>query len=174
MTTINEGFLESSRDLSLDLRPFHRVSGSLCIANGVILMGDRLVIPKALQPAILLSLHAAHQGINAMNARAADCVYWPNITIDITRVRDQCGHCHRIAKSNAMQPPTNIIPPEYPFQQICSDYFTYNNNDYVVIVDRYSNWPMVFKSENGSTGLVKRLREAFVTYGVPEQLTSDG
>ena len=57
---INEGFPESSRDLSLDLRPFHRVSGSLCIADGVILMGDRLVISKALQPAILSSLHAAH------------------------------------------------------------------------------------------------------------------
>ena len=33
---------------------------------------------------------------------------------------------------------------------------------------------MVFKSENGADGLVKRLRETFVTFGVPEELTTDG
>ena len=33
---------------------------------------------------------------------------------------------------------------------------------------------MAFKSENGAEGLTKRLRERFVTFGVPEELTSDG
>ena len=33
---------------------------------------------------------------------------------------------------------------------------------------------MVFKSECGAKGLVKRLRETFVTFGIPEELTSDG
>ena len=33
---------------------------------------------------------------------------------------------------------------------------------------------MVFRAENGADGLVKRLREVFVTFGVPEELTSDG
>ena len=94
--------------------------------------------------------------------------------MDIQRVRDECSHCHRIAKSNPMQPPTDITPPEYPFQKVCSDYFSFNNHEYVVIVDRYSNWPMVFRSEGGADGLVKRLRESFVTFGVPEELTSDG
>lgn len=42
------------------------------------------------------------------------------------------------------------------------------------MVDRYSNWPMVFRSESGAEGLVKRLRETFVTFGIPEELTSDG
>ena len=69
-----------------------------------------------------------------------------------------------------MQPPIDIIPPDFPFQKICSDYFSYNNHDFVVIVDRYANWPMVFKSASGADGLVKRFRE---TFGVPEELTSD-
>ena len=73
-----------------------------------------------------------------------------------------------------MLPPEEITPPEYPFQKICSDYFSFNNCDYVVIVDRYSNWPLLFRSESGAMGLIKRLRETFVTFGVPEELTSDG
>ena len=50
----------------------------------------------------------------------------------------------------------------------------YNSKDYVVIVDRYSNWPMVYKSESDAEGLVKRLRKTFVTFGILEEMTSDG
>ena len=171
---IQAGFPSDCRHLPAQLRPYHRIATSLYCMDGVILTGSRIVVPAALRPDILGALHAAHQGVNAMIARAADSVYWPNITLDIQRTRDECSHCHRIAKSNAMQPPTDPAPPEYPFQQICSDYFTYNNHDYVVVVDRYSNWPMVFRSENGAEGLVKRLRQVFATFGVPEELTSDG
>ncbi|RUS75665.1 hypothetical protein EGW08_016559 [Elysia chlorotica] len=100
-------------------------------------------------------------------------VFWPNITTDITRIREECTHCHRAAKSNPMQPPCDITPPDYPFQKIGADYF-FNNSDYVVIVDRYSSWPMVYRSESGAEGLIKRLRETFVTFGVPEEITTDG
>ena len=171
---LESGFPADCRELPVELRPYHRYAASLCVVDGVVLLGQRIVIPPKLRTPILNALHAAHQGVSAMCARAMDSVYWPDITVDITRVRDQCAHCHRIAKSNPMQPPSDITLPVYPFQMICSDYFTYNSKDYVVIVDRYSHWPMVFRSESGAEGLVKRLRETFVTFGIPEELTSDG
>ena len=171
---IEHGFPEDVRDLPPELRAYHRLSPSMCVVDGVVLVGHRVVIPAVLRESVLNALHAAHQGVSAMQARAVDSVYWPDITVDIARIRDQCLHCHKIAKSNPMQPPSDIEPPEFPFQQICADYFTYNNTDYVVIVDRYSNWPMVYRSESGAEGLVKRLRETFVTFGIPEELTSDG
>ena len=171
---IQEGFPEDCRTLSPDHRPYFKYRDSLCCVDGVILLGERIVIPPALRPHILYALHSAHQGVSAMCARAADSVFWPNITVDITRTRELCNDCNRVAKSNPMQPPPEIHPPDYPFQQVCCDYFTYANHDYVVLVDRYSNWPMVFRSESGAQGLIKRLREAFVTFGIPEVLTSDG
>ena len=109
-----------------------------------------------------------------MCTRAADSVFWPNITTDITRIRDECTHCHRAAKSNPMQPPCDITPPDYPFQRICADYFSFNNTEYIVIVDRYSSWPIVHRSESGADGLTKGLRETFVTFGILEEITSDG
>ena len=141
----------------------------LCVVDGVVLIGQRIVVR---QP-ILKALHAAHQGVSSMRARAMDSMYWPDITTDIARVRDQCTHCHQAAKYNPMQPPADITSPDYPFQMICSDYFTYNSKAYVVIVDRYSNWPMVYRSKFGAVGLVKRLGETFVTFDIPEELTSD-
>ena len=41
-------------------------------------------------------------------------------------------------------------------------------------VDRYSNWPIVEEAAHGSTGLISALRRIFVTYGISDELTSDG
>ena len=43
-----------------------------------------------------------------------------------------------------------------------------------MLVDRYSNWPIVTRSTNGAEGLCRVLRDTFATYGIPETLTSDG
>ena len=45
---------------------------------------------------------------------------------------------------------------------------------YTVVVDRYSGWPIVQQSRDGSSGLVKCLREIFVTYCIADKLSSDG
>ena len=45
---------------------------------------------------------------------------------------------------------------------------------YLVVVDRYSNWPIIAKASAGGAGLVNTLRQTFVTYGTPEELASDG
>ena len=43
-----------------------------------------------------------------------------------------------------------------------------------MIVDWYSNWPIVEIAANGSSGLIAALRRTFVTYGISDELTSDG
>ena len=162
------------QNLPKNLRPFHQYADHLYTIDNVVMLGTRIVIPKSLQHEILLFLHAAHQGINAMCQRASDCVFWPGISIDITRIRNECVDCHRISKSYAMEPPVEISQPEYPFQKICCDYFGLNNRAYLVAVDRYSNWPIVFEQSNKAESLIQRLREIFITFGVPEELSSDG
>ena len=66
------------------------------------------------------------------------------------------------------------VPSVYPFQMICADYFCYGGHNYLVIVDRYSGWPYVCQLTGASPALVKKLREFFVTYGIAEELSSDG
>ena len=112
-----------------------------------------------------------HQGITA---RAEPSVFWPGITPAITDLRNKCNHCNRIAPSNTSAPPIPLLPPDYPFQCICADFFHYKGVNYLVIVDRYSNWPIVERSQNGSTGLITSLRRTFVTFGIPEEMSSDG
>ena len=79
---------------------------------------------------------------------------------------------NRMAPSQPSAPPTT--PIDLTFQCFYSDYFKYMGSNYLIIADRYSNWPIVQKASDGAKGLVKSLREAFVTYGIPDELASDG
>ena len=171
---IEEGFPIHKREMPAQLQEYHQFRESLSTVDGVILYKDRLLVPPSLRHEVLSALHAAHQGVTAMNARAEISVFWPGITAQILEVRTKCQDCNRMAPSQPSAPPTTPTDPTYPFQCICSDYFKYMGSNYLIIVDRYSNWPVVNKASDGAKGLVKSLREAFVTYGIPEELASDG
>ena len=71
-------------------------------------------------------------------------------------------------------PPIPPVLPEYPFQYLASDYFHLNGKSYVVVVDPYSHWPLVFLSQNLAHILLGVLKPIFSTYGVCEELASDG
>ena len=71
-------------------------------------------------------------------------------------------------------PPTPPTRPDYPFQHICADLFHYKGAHYLVIVDSYCNWPIVERTLEGAKGLIACLRRVFLTFGIADELSSDG
>ena len=171
---LQHGIPESRLEMPKDLREYHKYREGLSTTDGVIIHGNRVVVPPCLRPQILKILHSAHQGVTSMMSRAENSVFWPGISTDIRELREQCNSCNRMAPSQPSAPPTPLQPPAYPFQLICADYFHFRGQNYLVIVDRYSNWPIVEHAADGSKGLITSLRRTFVTFGIPEELASDG
>ena len=90
--------------------------------------------------------------------------------------RDDQGYsrhtiCNGIAPA---MPSTTPETPIYPFQHVCGDFFHHMGISYLVLVDRYSHWPIVTPSREGAKGLIHTLRDTFATYGIPDSITSDG
>ena len=115
--------------------------------NNLVYFGDRVVIPAALRQDVLDGLHLAHQGITAMILRAQSSFFWPVIQADIQRKRDSCISCMESAPSHSPLPPCPLMRLEYPFQSICIDYCHYAGHRYGVMVDRFSNWPCIWKAK---------------------------
>ena len=109
-----------------------------------------------------------------MTARAESTVFWPGITPAIITLRETCNHCNRMAPSQPSSPPSPTVPPAYPSQCVCADFFHHKGVNYLVIVDRYSNWPIVERAREGSKGLIDCLRRTFATFGIPDELATDG
>ena len=171
---IESGFTPPRTELPPSLREYHQFRDDLYCIDGVILYKERIVIPPTLRQNILEVLHSAHQGVTSMIARAESTVFWPGITPSIAHKRERCIDCNRMAPSQPNAPPFPVIPPSYPFQCICADFFQHHGKHYLIIVDRYSNWPIVERAIDGAKGLVNSLRRTFVTYGIPNEIASDG
>ena len=177
LTIIRLGF-PTKRNLTnpAHLRNFWDVRHRLSELNGVAYMDNRIVVPAILRKIILETLHSANQGISGMKFRANNCVYWPGLDTSIKQHRQTCKDCKENAPSQTKEPIILTKSPDYPFQNICADYFQIGNYSYLDIVDRFSGWLCIyyFRGEMGSTSLVNVLRELFSAYGAPEELSSDG
>ena len=158
------------------LRNFWDVRHRLTELGGIAYMDNRIVIPAILRKIVLENLHSANQGVSGMKFRANNCIYWPGLDNSIRQHRDTCKDCNENAPSQPKEPLILSSSPEYPFQQICADYFQIGDYSYLDIVDRFSGWLCIyyFRGEMGSKSLVNVLRELFTSYGAPEEISSDG
>jgi len=168
------GIPDFRHEMPAPIREYHQYKDELHTIDGVILYKDRIIVPPSLRDEVLSALHAAHQGVSSMISRAEVSVFWPGITSAVKQLRATCNQCNRMAPSQPSAPPMPLMGPDYPFQCICADYFQHKGTNYLVVVDRYSNWPIVERSTNGSSGLISCLRRIFVTFGIPDELSSDG
>ena len=177
ITLIEQGF-PSSRSLTPPpLREFWDVRDRLITQDDVAYMDQRVVIPSSLRKSILESLHSANQGVTGMRRRANSTIYWPGMSNSINNHRKYCRTCEANAPSQSAEPLILSPAPEWPFQQLCADYFFIDSHGYLVVVDRYSGWPSVFHFPPGHTTTVKllaELRHLFATYGIPEEISTDG
>ena len=108
-----------------------------------------------------------------MEARASQAFWWPRLKEKIEKRWAICQSCTQTVPSQPSLPPVPPPSPDYPMQHICSDIAHYGGHSYVVIVDRFSNWPSVYKVEKAK-GLIKALRWHFVAHGAAEEVSSDG
>ena len=160
---IESGFPKFFRELPLALQEYYQFCERLYTVNGIILYKNCIVIPPSLQQHVLTVLHSANQGMTSMNASADSTVFWPGITPAIIALQETCNHCIRMA-------PSPTVPPAYPFQCICADFFHHKGVNYLVVVDRYSNWPIVEQAQEGSKGQIDCLWHTFATFGIPIKL----
>ena len=175
LTAIEEGF-KGEYDIC---NSYLRYKESLYIQEGAVMFNDRVVVPESLRGKILENLHSAHQGVSTMLLRAQAIMYWPGMSNDIHDVRATCQQCNRNAPSQAPIPIQPASIPLTPFEQVFADFFHFSGHNYLVIGDRLSGWSEVFSTPSGTTsagarGLITCLRRMFATFGVPNQLSSDG
>lgn len=177
METIQNGFPPSKELCPDEVKEYFRHREELSVSDGIILFKNRVLIPQSLRSEVLQYLHSAHQGTQGMKARAAETIFWPGISAAIHNTRARCKTCNTITPSQASEPPVTAEPPQYPYEQVCADYFELGGIQYLAMADRYSGWLSVKCFPRGgasASALVAILREWFMMFGAPKELASDG
>ena len=68
------------------LEPYYPVRDELNIVNGILMRGQRIVIPTSLRELMLSKLHSVHQGVTKCKERANQSVWWPGIRKQIEQM----------------------------------------------------------------------------------------
>ena len=162
--------------MSEDTKPYWFVRDKLSPYGDLVLMDEKIVIPKSLRGRVLKDLHAAHQGANSMLARANQSIFWPGMTADIKNTRYTCKSCNENGPSQPKETYCPSPPPLYPFQHISMDYFQEGHHHYLSVVDRFTAWLIIyhFPQQATSSKLISKCRDIFTCYGVAEIVDSDG
>ena len=167
-----EGWPDKS-SLKGPYKPYLAVASELCVANGLLLRGSRLVIPPNLQTDILNKIHTGHQGITKCRRRAAHSVWWPGITKDLENLISKCSICCR-QKLQHSEPLLTSPLPNHPWQKVATDLFKWRNSSYILVVDYYSRYIELAKlSSTTSSEVNKHLKSFFSRHGVPQIVVSD-
>ena len=172
---ISTGFPNDKHNVPPEIAEYWQMRNELYTIDGVIFAAGRPLIPYQLRQSLLQDLHIGHQGTNAMKANARQRFFWPQMNNQIQQVRNNCRCCNEIAPSQRKEPQTRTPTPDYPFQQVVTDLFHMSGATYLIYADRYTGWTEVSITKNANTKTVSDiLRRYFTTFGVPEEVSSDG
>ncbi|PIK48832.1 hypothetical protein BSL78_14290 [Apostichopus japonicus] len=87
---IVKGWPAEKRGLNPSLTPYYSYRDELTVQDGVVLRGERIVIPAAMRSQIKNKVHAGHLGINSCLRRARELVFWPGMSAEIDSYQS-CG-----------------------------------------------------------------------------------
>lgn len=85
-----KGWPMKKKILDRKLHSYWQVKDNISIENDIVMVGDKIIIPKSFRSVILEKLHLAHQGVQRTKAKARKVLYWPGMARDIETMVEKC------------------------------------------------------------------------------------
>ena len=154
--------------------PFTKFIEVISEVDGVLLKGDKVIVPEKMRAEMLERVHEGHMGIGKCKARARQVLYWPGMNTDIENRVKSCDKCARFQYQQQKEPLIQHIRPDKPWYKVGSDLFYYGGNTYLLVVDYFSRFPEIALLKNDSScEVITQLKSIFARHGIPAVLVSD-
>lgn len=140
---LSSGWPEKKIHCPWPARPYWNVRHSLVEAEGLILYGERLVVPESLRREAMDGIHYGNFGEVKCVRWAKSSVYWRGYDDQIRNMVASCGTCQENRHKNPALPLYPARIPDHSFQLVLVDIFQFAGIHYMLLVDDYSKWPCV-------------------------------
>ena len=144
----------------------------LTIQDGLILKGDRIIVPSTMRKEILSLIHHGHQGIETIKNRARSAVYWPNINKQLEEVVRCCDACQEFQRKQSAEPILEHEIPTEPWSKVASDLFSVGGKDYLIIVHYNSKYVSQIPDKSSQI-VIQHTKNIFSRFGIPREIVSD-
>lgn len=165
--------VRNGTELSRDLLPYKSLMDELRIEGEVLLVGERILVPRGARPAVLDLLHASHSGINKTKELASCTYVWPGMMNEVRNKIASCAECVQVLPSQEAEP----VLPEValrPMDKVSVDLCDLKGRTFIVMVDRYSGLAFVKQLRSLTTEAVWDVLQKWLwAFGYPTSLKSD-
>ena len=117
------------------------------------------LIPKQMQPKMKEWLHISHIGVNGCLRRARECMYWPGMTAKRKEYISQCETCRKYEVRQRKESLMSHEISDRPWEKVGTDLYTIDGQDYLIVVDYFSNfWEIDKRHDTKTSTIIKKLK----------------
>ena len=168
------GWPNTRIDIDPSAHPFYNFRDQISVYNGVLLNGQRIIVPLSMRKEMKSVLHTGHVGIERTKARPRESLYWPNINNDITEMIKNCTSCQHFQNRQPAETPLSHDVPTTPWCKVGTDLFSFQNKDYLIIADYTSEFFDISQLDDTSAStVILHSKRIFSKFGIPKIVVSD-
>ena len=168
------GWPEKQSQVPKEIQEYWNIRDQLSEVDGILLKGEKLIIPNALRSSMIKRIHMGHMGIVKCSQRAREVMFWPGMNKAIEHTIANCDVCQEHRDSNPKEPMLPGPMPERPWEVVATDLFQWSGRDYLLMVDYYSRFIEVKLLENTSSStVVHHTKSILARHGIPNVIVSD-
>lgn len=162
---------EDWSEVSTEYAPFRR---EICAVGGVLMKGEKMIIPRSLEQQVLDLAHQGHPGQARMKMRLRKKVWFPRLESKVARFVGSCKGCIMVAMPDCPPPMNPKTFPDYPYEDVVMDYKQVGAEMLLVIIDyysRYAYYEIVRPATAVETAIA--LQKVFGLFGIPKTIQCD-
>ena len=171
LKVVKSGWPSHRSKVLLLITHYWHLRGEVQEAEGLLFLGEKLIITQGMRQDVLNCIHESHLGIEKCKSRTRAVVYWPGMSAAIERMAAKCSICFKHQRENQKEPLLPHEVPQRPWQKLGTDIFELNSNSYLVIVDYYSKYTELCLLKDKTAGSV--ITCMFSRHGIPDQVVVD-
>ena len=174
LKAVTQGWPINKRTVPDTIRKYWPVRNEIFEADGLLMIGHKVIVPAELRQEMLTIIHEGHLGIEKCKMRARQGLYWHKMNDDIEATVLNCKTCARFGKRNRKEPLKPHAIPEKPWEKVGADIMTFRGRDYLVVVDYYSKYPEIVPIEAKTAfRIILAMKSIFARFGIPRLIFSD-
>lgn len=159
-----------------EVKGYKQFKAELHVSDGVIMRGDRLIIPARLQEQVVTCAHDGHPGMSAMKRRLRQKVWWPKIDEQVEKCVKNCNACTIVSTVGPPESMKRSMMPTRAWSEVAVDFLgpLPSGHNLLVMTDYFSRFAEVVVMKQITADLtIQALFETFSRFGIPEVLRSD-
>lgn len=172
--TVEQGWPKNKEAISSLILPYWNFRDEITVADGILFKSHKVIVPNSMRVEMLDIIHEAHLGMLKCKSRAREALFWPGMARDIELKVAKCEVCAENANRNPKEKLLQTEISNRPWSKISVDLFHFKGHDYLLSVDKYSNWPEIAKLDDlSSDNTIMYMKSQFSRYGIPDEVYSD-